>query len=192
MGLSFTIAAGPRQRSHSQVRVPRDSWPYFTVSDSRRPQPGGPSPRIYIAQEQGGLVIPPSTRFFFSLLPTTRRTTVEVFDPASARDSFSHNRSFSLLYSIDTDRIGNTSPNSSIAASRSYCRARVEKVASQLLYWCLLRICCLATDVFTEPFPSNGCLYWLHSSCLEKICHNSLCSFYLEIRYKLNYSNVLS
>jgi hypothetical protein len=29
MGLSFTIAAGPRQRSHSRVRVPRDSWPYF-------------------------------------------------------------------------------------------------------------------------------------------------------------------
>jgi hypothetical protein len=34
-GLSLTIAAGPRQRSHSRVRVPRDSWPYFTVSDSR-------------------------------------------------------------------------------------------------------------------------------------------------------------
>jgi hypothetical protein len=27
MGLSFTIAAGPRQRSHSRVQVPRDSWP---------------------------------------------------------------------------------------------------------------------------------------------------------------------
>jgi hypothetical protein len=27
MCLSFTIVAGPRQRSHSQVRVPRDSWP---------------------------------------------------------------------------------------------------------------------------------------------------------------------
>jgi hypothetical protein len=25
MGLSFTIAAGPRQRCHSRVRVPRDS-----------------------------------------------------------------------------------------------------------------------------------------------------------------------
>jgi hypothetical protein len=37
MGLSFTIAAGPRQRSHSQVRIPRDSWPHFTVSDSRLP-----------------------------------------------------------------------------------------------------------------------------------------------------------
>jgi hypothetical protein len=52
MGLSFTTAAGPRQRSHS--RVPRDSRPYFTVSDSRLP---------------------------FSSPPTTRRVTVDVFDP---------------------------------------------------------------------------------------------------------------
>jgi hypothetical protein len=36
-GLSFTIAAGPRQRSHFRIRVPWDSWPYFTVSDSRLP-----------------------------------------------------------------------------------------------------------------------------------------------------------
>jgi hypothetical protein len=28
-GLSFTIAAGPRQRSHSWVRVPWDTRPYF-------------------------------------------------------------------------------------------------------------------------------------------------------------------
>jgi hypothetical protein len=34
-GLSFTIADGPRHRSHSRVRVQWDSWPYFTVSDSR-------------------------------------------------------------------------------------------------------------------------------------------------------------
>jgi hypothetical protein len=40
----------------SRVRVPWDSWPYFTVSDSRLP---------------------------FSSPPTTRRVTVEVFDPAS-------------------------------------------------------------------------------------------------------------
>jgi hypothetical protein len=32
-GLSFTIAAGPRQRSHSLVWVPWNSRPYFTVSD---------------------------------------------------------------------------------------------------------------------------------------------------------------
>jgi hypothetical protein len=30
MGLSFTIAAGPRQSSHSRVRVPRVSWSYLT------------------------------------------------------------------------------------------------------------------------------------------------------------------
>jgi hypothetical protein len=57
-GLSFTIAAGPCQRSHSQVRAPWDSRPYFTVSDLRLP---------------------------FSSPPTTRRITVEVFDPASTR-----------------------------------------------------------------------------------------------------------
>jgi hypothetical protein len=40
--LSFTIVVGPRRHSHYQVRVPRDSWPYFIVSDPRLPQPGGP------------------------------------------------------------------------------------------------------------------------------------------------------
>jgi hypothetical protein len=52
-GLSFTIAPGPRQRSHFRVWVPWDSWSYFAVSDSRL---------------------------------TTRRATVEVFDPASTRE----------------------------------------------------------------------------------------------------------
>jgi hypothetical protein len=59
-GLSFIIAAGPRQRSHSQVRVSWDSRLYFTVSLS----------------------------FETSFLspPTTRRATVEVYDPASTSD----------------------------------------------------------------------------------------------------------
>jgi hypothetical protein len=68
MDLSFTIAAGPRQSSHSQLRVLRDSWPHFTVSDWRLPQPGGPGPRIYIPQEQGGPVIGPGTGFHFRRL----------------------------------------------------------------------------------------------------------------------------
>jgi hypothetical protein len=38
MGLSFTLAAGPHQRSHSpRVLVPWDSQSYFTVSHSRVP-----------------------------------------------------------------------------------------------------------------------------------------------------------
>jgi hypothetical protein len=57
-GLSFTIAAGSSQRSHSRVRVPWDSGPYFTVSDLRLP---------------------------ISSPPTTRRVTMGVFDPASTR-----------------------------------------------------------------------------------------------------------
>jgi hypothetical protein len=68
MGLLFTIAAGSRQRSYSRVRVPRDSLPYFTVSDSRLPQPEGPGPRICIPQEQGGPVISPGTGFPFRRL----------------------------------------------------------------------------------------------------------------------------
>jgi hypothetical protein len=64
----FTIAAGPCQRSHSQVRVPRNSWSYFTVSDSRRLQPGGPGHRLYFLQKQGGPVIPPGTGFLFRRL----------------------------------------------------------------------------------------------------------------------------
>jgi hypothetical protein len=67
-GLPFTITAGPRQRYHSWVWVPRESWPYFTLSVSRLPQPGGPGPRIYIPQEQGDPVITPGTGFPFRRL----------------------------------------------------------------------------------------------------------------------------
>jgi hypothetical protein len=56
--LSFVYAAGPCQRSLSRVRIPWDSQPYLTVSDLGLP---------------------------FSLPPTTRSVTVEVFDPASTR-----------------------------------------------------------------------------------------------------------
>jgi hypothetical protein len=68
MGLSFTIAAGPRQRSPSQVRVSRDSWPHCTISDTRLPQPVGRGSRIYIPPEQGGPFIPPGTEFPFRRL----------------------------------------------------------------------------------------------------------------------------
>jgi hypothetical protein len=67
-GVPFTISAGPRQRSHSRVWVPGDSWPYFTASDLRLPQPGGPGPHIYIPQEQCGPVIPQGTGFPFHRL----------------------------------------------------------------------------------------------------------------------------
>jgi hypothetical protein len=64
-GLSYTIAAVPRQRNHSRVRLLRKSWPYFTVWNSRLPRPGWPGPRIFIPREQGSPVIPPGTGFLF-------------------------------------------------------------------------------------------------------------------------------
>jgi hypothetical protein len=86
MGLSFTIAVGPRQRSHSQVGLLRDSWPQFTVLDSRLPQPEGPGPHIYIPRDR----LAPGTGFHFRRLlllaglrwgystPPPHRITVEV------------------------------------------------------------------------------------------------------------------
>jgi hypothetical protein len=85
MSLSFTIAAGPRQRSHSQLRVPRDSWPHFLSQIRDFPNLEGHVPVVY----------PPETRWSgstprhwvsFSSPSTTRAATVEVFDPASTRE----------------------------------------------------------------------------------------------------------
>jgi hypothetical protein len=52
----------------SEVILGSESRPYFTVSDSKLPQPGGPSPRIYVPQEQGGPVMTPGTGFPFRRL----------------------------------------------------------------------------------------------------------------------------
>jgi hypothetical protein len=54
---------------------------HILLSDSRLPHPEGSGPCIYIPQEQGDPVIP----FPFSSPPTTRRATVEVFNPTSTR-----------------------------------------------------------------------------------------------------------
>jgi hypothetical protein len=65
--LSFTIAAGPRQHSHSRVRVPRDSLTYFTLSEPRLPQPGGPGPVLY-SPGTGDPIRPSGTGFPFRRL----------------------------------------------------------------------------------------------------------------------------
>jgi hypothetical protein len=50
------------------VPSPAELRPYFTVSHSRLPQPGGSGPRIHIPQEQGGPDLPPDTGFSFRSL----------------------------------------------------------------------------------------------------------------------------
>jgi hypothetical protein len=70
-GLTFIVAAGSRHRTHSRVRVPWDSRPYFTVSDSRLP---------------------------FSSPSTTRRATVETFDPAESTSKSKSKSKSKLCY----------------------------------------------------------------------------------------------
>jgi hypothetical protein len=48
---------------------------------------------------------------------------------------------------------------------------RLQNTASQLLHCCVTN---LLPSMCSEPFPSNNCLCWLLSSCLEQICHNIL------------------
>jgi hypothetical protein len=57
----------------------RRTHDHILLSHLRPPQPGGPGSRIYIPQEQGGPVIPPSTGFPFCRLLRLAGTTVEVF-----------------------------------------------------------------------------------------------------------------
>jgi hypothetical protein len=67
-GLSFTIAAGPRQHSHSRVSPLGFMTVFYCLRFEPRPQPGGQSPRIYTPQENCGSVIPPFTGFPFRRL----------------------------------------------------------------------------------------------------------------------------
>jgi hypothetical protein len=112
-GLSFVCGAGPCQRSLSRVLVPWDLRPYFTVSDLRLP---------------------------FSSPPTTRRVTVEVFDPTSTR--VGRRLTFGPHY-------------------RGLAWIKQKTPLPVVLP--LLRICCLRS-VFTEPLPSNDRLFSLHYS----------------------------
>jgi hypothetical protein len=66
---AVTVGSGSR-RTHDHI----------LLSHLRLPQPGGPGPRIYIPQEQGGGHWVP-----FLSPPRTRRATVEVFQPVSTR-----------------------------------------------------------------------------------------------------------
>jgi hypothetical protein len=81
MSLSFIIAAVPRQRSHSQVRVHRDSWPHYSLSDSRLPPIWRARTPIYILPWTGWRDYTPRHWVPFSLPPTTRRDTVRSSTP---------------------------------------------------------------------------------------------------------------
>jgi hypothetical protein len=97
----------------------------------------------------------PASATSFSLLSTA--TLKWVFACRLPRDSFqdsrlrlSGNGSWSSLYSLGMDRTENIASNISSIVACVFVAA---------FTWRLLSLC-LATGVFTEPFPSNGCHSW--------------------------------
>jgi hypothetical protein len=134
-GLSFTTAADLRQRSHSRVRVPWHSWPYFTVSDSRLP---------------------------FSSPPTTRRVTVEVFDPACTRVSYglvTALRVITFREPIRDERLQWFQYCVCLRYADYACNTVVTKSSAQQRT--CIRWQCNTRNVFSQPLPSNGRLLWL-------------------------------
>jgi hypothetical protein len=142
MDLSFPIDAGRRQRSHSQVRVPWNLRPDFTVSDSKLLQPGGPGPRNYILQEQGCPVIPPGTGFPFRRLLQLAGLRWWYLNPPP--------------HGIFTDLVA---PVFLLITPRH--DPRRQHRFKQYLY-CCMRIRCRG-NVFTEPLHRNGSVYLLIS-----------------------------
>jgi hypothetical protein len=166
-GLSFVYAAGPCQRSLSRVRGPWDSRPYFTLSDLRLP---------------------------VSSPLTTRRLTVEVFNPASPRACLLVILETSL-YICGTDNRENTYyyrdmlPRKCLANSLGlYCHSRVfiaplpstghgadhiESTSSVVGWLCNVATICSAVHrehssyccVYTESLHSNGHIRHSLSTC---------------------------
>jgi hypothetical protein len=171
MRLSFTIAAGPRQRSHSQVRFSRNSWPHFTVPDSRLLQRGGPDPRIYIPQEQGGPVIPLGTGFPFRRIHTESHT--------------QRNSPNNSLYSLGSDRIKNTVSNSSfivaflLVVSETLLSSR--HLTMDDFFWfsysCFQLLCYNTTDEVVKTVKCEvkltlclGTMLWVYSKLKTAFC----------------------
>jgi hypothetical protein len=146
MDLSFAIPAGPRQRSHSRVRVPRDSWPYFTASYSRLSESWGPGPHIYIPQEHNGPVLPPGTWFPFRRL--LRLAMGEVCGAAFAWAFY--------------------------GSSPRYITPVRTAQKSHFLYYVFSR--CQGNNVSTELFHSNGCftITRLHNCYLAMGIHDTI------------------
>jgi hypothetical protein len=83
--------------------------------------------------------------------------------------SLSANSSWSALYSLCTGPTKKTLPTVLLSLHDvAIGTDRVENTVSQLPHCCFLRSCCVGRGMFAEPFPSSGCLCWLHTSCREQ------------------------
>jgi hypothetical protein len=155
MGVSFTIGAGPRQSSHSQVRLRRGSWPHFTVSDSRLPSPLGPSSRIYILQEEGCPAVTPGIGFPFRHLLRLARLRWRYSNPPPYGIQLRQLRSsIASRYIASAQKEYNTLPPTVALSLHVYLF-----LSNGPLFWCVdarLLCYCLATN--DVPVAAETCL----------------------------------
>jgi hypothetical protein len=144
-GLSFTTAAGPRQRNHSQVWDPPGPWPYFSVSDLILPQPGGPGHRMYISQEQSGPVIPPGTGFPFSRVLRLAGLWWRYSNPPPRGEIIDY------------------FPSTYLVRHGPHWKHRIQ----QLFSFCVCIGC--REKVFIEPLPSNNHILCFHYSGFQAL-----------------------
>jgi hypothetical protein len=124
-GLSLVCAAGPCQRSLSRVRVPWFLRQYFILSDLRLP---------------------------FSSPPTTRRVTVEVFNPASTRGSIEFTNELSFVTSREPNRSHHT---------------------EQLVFWSLVSVVMETSG----PLPSK----WSYSVTIAYLKFRHLGHYFMQL-----------
>jgi hypothetical protein len=147
--LSFTIAADPRQRSHSRVRVGRVSRPYFNVSDYKLPNleaqvPVFISPRNWLAQLYPQAVGSPF---------------VASYDSQDYGGGIRTHLHAGFLIGLSS-----YPPYVSRHGSlRIHCLQR--------LFYCCVLIRCHGQQ-FTAPLPSNDHIYLLKYYGFQQPCHN--------------------
>jgi hypothetical protein len=96
--LSFIIASGPLQRSHSQVRVPRGHDHILLSQTPDSPNLEG-QVLVFISHRNRVAQLYPQALGSLSVASSARRATVEVIDPASTREYFRRHGTF-IKYSF--------------------------------------------------------------------------------------------
>jgi hypothetical protein len=150
--LPLTIAASPRQRSHSRVRVLRHSRPYFTVSDLRLPNLEGQVPVVITTSNRVDQLYPRHFRRLLRLAGLRRR-----YSHPPPHGFYIHCPVAPIVFKI-TSRHGLRRKDSiycwSVFIAPSHSNGRSAEHIENTTSLLLRRVC--RRKIFTEPLLRNG------------------------------------